>query len=348
MGSSNNPKAGCGGAVFVVLFVGFWSAITLAFDVVLVVSAWRQTRAVNYPSVVGAVVYSRVQEHSDSDGGTTYSPDVRYVYTVEGREYHGDRYRYGQMASSDRNADRVVASLPVGREVPVFYNPADPADAVLKAGIEGADLFLAMFLTPFNLVMLGGWYAVGRGAYVRFVKPPAGGARLIDQGFRTHVYSSSKPLLATAAATLLGASFVSIFIVGFGFGFNPPVHVIAGTWTVVLVLTLGVTAAVALRGVAPKELLAIDPVERTITLPARGKHPEPLSIPFAAVEQVRVERRSQRDSEGSRQILYEPTIAYTDEGGVARRARLPRKVSALEAESLAAWLEEQVRGGPGR
>ena len=252
-----SKAAGCGGAVFVLVFVGFWSAITLIFDVMLVVSAWRQIQAQGYPSVVGAITHSEVDAHHDGDG-TTYSADVKYVYTVDGREHRGDRYRYGEMASSDRNAHRIVASLPVGKEVPVYYEPADPADAVLKTGIEGSDLFMALFMTPFNIVMLGGWCVLGCGVYVRLLKPPAGGAKVVHHGFRAHVYSVSKPTLVAAAATLLGTSFVSIFIVGFGFGFNPPVEVIVTVWTVVLLLTLAVTALVAVRGGPGKEVLGVD------------------------------------------------------------------------------------------
>ena len=242
-----SKAGGCGGALFAVLFVGFWSAITLVFDVMLVISAWRQIQAESYPRVIGAITHSEVDEHHDSDG-TTYSADVKYVFTVDDRQYEGDRYRYGQMGSSDRNAHKIVASLPVGKEVPVYYNPADPADSVLKTGIEGSDLFMALFMMPFNIVMLGGWYVLGRGVYVRLLKPPAGGAKVVHHGFRAHVYSSGKPMLAAAAATLLGTSFVSIFIVGFGFGFNPPAEVIVTVWTVVLLLTLGAAAAVAVRG----------------------------------------------------------------------------------------------------
>ena len=267
MGSRRRLITGsCGGVLFALVFVGFWSAITLVFDVMLVISAWRQIRAESYPSVVGAITHSEVDAHHDSDG-TTYSVDVEYVYMVDDRQYEGDRYRYGQMGSSDNNAHRIVASLPVGKEVPVYYNPADPADAVLKTGIEGSDLFMALFMTPFNLVMLGGWHVLGRGVYVRLLKPPAGGARVVHHGFRAHVYSFSRPALAAAAATLLGTSFVSVFIVGFGFGFNPPVEVIVTVWTVVLLLTLGAAVAVAVRGGPGKETLVIDQAEETIPLP---------------------------------------------------------------------------------
>jgi hypothetical protein len=135
---------------------------------------------------------------------------------------------------------------------------------------------------------------------------------------------------------------VSVFVVGFGFGFNPPIHVIAGVWTVVLVLTLGVTAAVALRGGPGKEMLVIDQADQTITLPARGRRREPLTIPLAAVERVQVARRSGRGSKGGRQITYVPTIDYTDQKGSPREAHLPRKYSRAAAEGLAAWIEEQA------
>ena len=70
---------------------------------------------------------------------------MKYDFEVDGRPYQGTQYRYGQWKSSDDSAKTIVASLPVGKQVDVYYNPEDPGDAILKPGIEGGDLFLTLF-----------------------------------------------------------------------------------------------------------------------------------------------------------------------------------------------------------
>src|SRR5437764_2164637 len=89
------------------------------------------------------------------------------------------------MSSNDGGARRVVAEYPAGRQVDVHYAAADPADSVLLTGLEGADLFLPMFMTPFNLIMLGIWYVpfsklLRRGSRV-------GNAKLMDDGYESRL-----------------------------------------------------------------------------------------------------------------------------------------------------------------
>lgn len=143
-----------GSVLFFLCFAIFWSSFTLVFDGVTGWATVRQMRAKGYPTVPGRITHSEVKEHSDSDG-STYSAEIRYTYRVDQREYRGDRYRYGGVSSSDGNAQRTVAAFPVGAEVTVHYHPRDPADAILIVGLEGCDLFMPMFLLPFNVVKIG-------------------------------------------------------------------------------------------------------------------------------------------------------------------------------------------------
>src|SRR5215471_2587758 len=145
------------------LFFGlFWSAMTLLFDGFVVVPAVRQVVALRFPSTEGVILSSEVTHHDDSDG-TTYGVAIRYSYSVGSRGYEGDRYRYDKSTSSDCAwAQRAVAERPPGTKVRVYYNPLNPAEALLVPGILGSDLFLLAFMTPFNAAMLGfGW--AGRG-----------------------------------------------------------------------------------------------------------------------------------------------------------------------------------------
>ncbi|REJ86770.1 MAG: DUF3592 domain-containing protein [Planctomycetota bacterium] len=89
----------------------------------------------NWPVASGAVTDSRVTT-SQSDESTLYRAEVLYSYEVDGREYSSDVVWFGGNSSTSRRSGpaETVARYPVGAEVKVHYNPADPAVAVLEPG----------------------------------------------------------------------------------------------------------------------------------------------------------------------------------------------------------------------
>ena len=118
------------------LFLLLWSGITLSILGLLADGAVRQIRALSYPTVPGLITESRVVRRSKTSG-----IHLRHSYVVAGREFVGDRLRFGGGESESGDwATRTVASLPPGRSVVVHYDPESPGSAVLVAGIEGADL----------------------------------------------------------------------------------------------------------------------------------------------------------------------------------------------------------------
>ena len=54
----------------------------------------------------------------------------------------------------------------------------DPAEALLRPGLAGSDLFLLLFMTPFNAVMLGFWWLGWNRLRRKWHKPIAGGVKL--------------------------------------------------------------------------------------------------------------------------------------------------------------------------
>jgi len=105
-----------------------------------------------WPVAAGVVVFSGTEAKSSlGDGPATYAK-VRYEYEVEGRKYSSERISIGQYGTGGGgHAKAEAAKYPVGAIVKVFYDPADPSQAVLEPG--GA-LFLAIFLLFFGVIML--------------------------------------------------------------------------------------------------------------------------------------------------------------------------------------------------
>src|SRR4051812_46582206 len=201
---------------FLVLFGGFWSAVTLSFDVMWARNFWRQMEARDYATVQGKMVDARI-ENSRGRRGTSERAELAYRYTAMGREYTSQRLRHGT-ERGDQFARDFVRAHPAGSEVTVYYDPGDPSRAVLTPGIIGMDLFMPMFLLPFNAVMLAFWVA-GWGMVGRLGRAaPAMTVVQIPGGVRARL-PSVRPVYVAVGAAAAGA-FVMVFVVGLSTGMS--------------------------------------------------------------------------------------------------------------------------------
>ena len=230
----NKPRWRVAATIGFGLLAMFVSIVVLTFDGVLGWTVYRQIRAESYAATRGVVTHSAAQATFRAAGGFSESADIKYKYQVAGKEYSGDRYRFGNISSNDDGADRIVREYPLGKQVLVYYHPADPAESLLRPGLAGCDLFLAMFLLPFNLIMFCAWWVVGKKARgLRLV--PVEGTPLTVRGvaLRVRVPRFRPRTLATIVAGLV--AFGATFVVGFGFGgFHPSMPVMGIAWTAVL------------------------------------------------------------------------------------------------------------------
>ncbi len=95
--------------------------------------AARQS-AQSWPSTTGTVLMSSVQWGSGSHSGSSY-PVVVYQYTVNGQSYQSQTIKAGEQYLNVRvmgQAQATVARYPIGANVTVYYNPANPAEPVLE------------------------------------------------------------------------------------------------------------------------------------------------------------------------------------------------------------------------
>ena len=97
-----------------------------------ITTAMRQARR-SWTSTTGKIVRSQVE--AQQGRATGYNPKVVYEYEVRGRLY---RCRTIQVAkqrflrSTWLDAYDVVEEYPEGERVTVYYNPDEPAEAVLE------------------------------------------------------------------------------------------------------------------------------------------------------------------------------------------------------------------------
>lgn len=109
----------------------------------------------------GQMLRSHVREiHSDHAGhGVNYRTFVEYRYTVHGETYTSHRIDFGDGgALSYRHALRQIRRYPRGGTVTVFYDPDDPASAVLETRLPTFYYIASIGMIPFvgvGFVLIG-------------------------------------------------------------------------------------------------------------------------------------------------------------------------------------------------
>lgn len=108
----------------------------------------QQRASQSWPNVAGVVTNAYVEEYRDADQDPSYYARVVYQYEVEGQQYASQQINFGIVRSyaSQYQATQALKTYPLGKQVTVYYNPADPGNAVLDRS--------ATRITPF--VWLGG------------------------------------------------------------------------------------------------------------------------------------------------------------------------------------------------
>ena len=78
-----------------------------------------------------------------------FTARISYEYTIDDRQFNGDRVSFGDYSGSATHAKEIVARYPLGKQVVVHFDPNSPAAAVLEPGlatmsfvITGAGLLL--------------------------------------------------------------------------------------------------------------------------------------------------------------------------------------------------------------
>ena len=153
VGSDFCPDAVSGGVVemFPILFAsvcgGVFVLALVALGGFLIVYSFRSKRKAElsraWPGIPGQVTASEVRRSvsEDDDGvrSVAYYPTVEYTYRVSGETLYGRRLSAGAVKGykSKAEAGALVAAYPVHSQVTVYYNSANPREAVLTHGSSG-------------------------------------------------------------------------------------------------------------------------------------------------------------------------------------------------------------------
>jgi hypothetical protein len=107
-----------------------------------------------WPHTDGTIVYSEVERSTGSKGDSSYSPGIKFQYSIQGQKYEGDIVAFGMKSvSAGRGfAERFVKKYPKGKDVKVFYNPSEVSKSVLEPGLSKRSFILFAFGISFMLI----------------------------------------------------------------------------------------------------------------------------------------------------------------------------------------------------
>jgi hypothetical protein len=119
------------------LLVFLFSLVFLVLGAAVTWYGWGELRkareSVNWPTAPGKVLSSEVVDAGEDN--MQFDAAITYAYRVEGETRRNDQVALGQWATSDvKPVRRLVREFPEGASITVYYNPDDPAEAVLKTG----------------------------------------------------------------------------------------------------------------------------------------------------------------------------------------------------------------------
>jgi hypothetical protein len=114
----------------------------------------RAKNSAQWPQAIGVITSSYLQV-GYFKRRKSYLPEIRYRYQVGPTEYSGSRRSFNTVHLATQAASqRVIDAYPVGKTVAVFYDPKDPASALLEPGIAG-DLTLLYKMDLFFIAAFG-------------------------------------------------------------------------------------------------------------------------------------------------------------------------------------------------
>lgn len=127
-----------------------FSFVTLVFGLIFLIAGYlvafkfgapileNAKASEQWPKASGRITASHVETSRDSENKNMYSAQVTYEYEVEGTTYTDDTVWFGGDYSSSNRSDaqQTVSKYPAGQTVDVYYQPDDPANAVLEPGAK--------------------------------------------------------------------------------------------------------------------------------------------------------------------------------------------------------------------
>jgi hypothetical protein len=143
-----------------IVFVIFIILVSGAAGLFWILSAQRSARRAQvsaaWPQAPGKVILCELARRTVSGkyGGTFYRPLIHYAYEVGGQAYQSDVVSFGNLeTNTSLQPQTYLAKYPLGVDVSVRYDPADPNVSTLETeAAVGTYLTLGTFMLVFAAI----------------------------------------------------------------------------------------------------------------------------------------------------------------------------------------------------
>jgi hypothetical protein len=160
------------GRRFLVLFFSIFMIFGLAMTAVFLYPLVQIARASDWREVPCTILASRVETHSGTKGGATYSVEVSYEYVLDEQRHVGSRYKFMSGSSSGYDGKKaIVDRLSPGSQTVCYVNRRDADDSVIERGFT-SDMLFGFIPMIFSVIGAGGLI----GVLIRRRKPTMPGA----------------------------------------------------------------------------------------------------------------------------------------------------------------------------
>jgi len=325
------------GLIYPLLLLTCWTGLIVAGTFALIETTVRQHLALRFSTTRCRIVQSQLGRSEMSRRGI----EIEYNYTVNGVDYTGHRYRY-----DDHNATlewgATVVEHPRWSFQTVYYNPKNPADAVLEPGIDGCDLLLLLFALPLNVLTSTLWSAIVARMREKFRVRPAGGLRILREPGETRVSLAETPAIAAGCYGSAATAFIAAFPVVIACGFEPTLPAMEWVWGIVLAVGMAVALWRTARNRTGIYDLRIDQTAQTVTLPQTAGRRKPLTLSHREISGVSMQRRQNKGPSGTR-FTYLPALRRVESGMESQPIRLiTLGWSEEKAQAFSQWLSQEL------
>lgn len=303
--------------------------------------AHKQLRSAGWPSVQGVVTESRVATSTGSKGRTRYKPRITYTYQIDGKPYTSDRdsFTTGFSTNSRQEAQDFIDKHPVGSAVMVYSDPFDPAEALIRPGLNPAHCAPLVFISIFLLV---GLLVVSIGLHSLHCRGPGYvgtkfARQMGDGSWRMRPSSMSNGTWSIVMMLLVAVpSLIAIVVFQNSIGF-----------LIIALYFIGVPAVgllAWLNGIYADRMgrtdIVIDQLTQRMTLPNQWQHPK-IEMPFENV----LDTKLIQDSSISQNKVRGWRVHLVLAGQEKTRpiVEIHRREDAAELEG---WVREKLALGP--
>jgi len=101
-----------------------------------VVNVQEGRQSFHWPQANAKLKSARLQIHTGSKGGRSYSAKIGCTFIVDGQEYEGTEYDFSSSYTAKDKAEKKVAEVKAMQPLLVHYKPEDPGINVIHPGIH--------------------------------------------------------------------------------------------------------------------------------------------------------------------------------------------------------------------